>query len=349
MSSISDFNIETFLGSQSVDPINSVESIGGGTEESVRENWREPGYTGSIDYRFRQVSYSSILALHECPRKFQLSRVRAVRADESLDTSITFAFGHAIGEAIQLAFQAFSKEQIIWHLFLKWKPDLLAVDEKRSKSFWHVLFALDRFWSLREQGFLQEYELVRIDDVPAVELGFSINFPDGFRFRGFVDAVLRHKLTGAIIVLEVKTHGAFNLNPAIYKNSAQALGYSVVLDHLFPDLSSYQVLYLVYESKNREFTPIPFTKTYTQRARWIRELLLEVETLKRYAEEDLFPMHGQSCVSRFGYECEYFQVCTLSDEHLIKPCPPEAQDLTEYQVNISIQDLIETQLRKAEA
>jgi hypothetical protein len=236
----------------------------------------------------------------------------------------------------------------MWRMFTGWHvPDLFAVDEKSSKSFWYAVFAVKKFLALREQGFFQEYELVYVDGKPACELSFSIVFPDGFRLRGFVDAILRHKVTGKIVILECKTTNAANLNPAMYKNSAQAVGYSVVLDHMFPELSAYEVLYLVYQTKAKEFTPLPFTKTYLQRALWIRELLLDIEMIKMYDEAGVYPMHGESCYS-FFHECAYFQTCTLSTDVLTKPCTEAEQDKTDYQVVVGFEQLVDTQLSKME-
>lgn len=331
LGNVSGFDAEFFLGS---------------TNGTSQPAFQEPGYEGTIDYRIRQLSYSSLLTLHSCPRKFQLNRLRTThRAEEDLKSTITFAYGHVVGEAIQLAFTDASEDEIIWKMFLGWHTDLLAVDTKGNKSFWEAITALKKFLALRQQGFLQEYELVYYQDIPACELSFLINLPGSFRLRGFVDAVLRHKITGKIIVLEVKTTAAASLNPAVYKNSAQAIGYSIVLDHIFPELSSYEVLYLVYTTKDREFNPIPFTKTYLQRALWIQELLMDVEIIEKYAAASVYPMRGESCFSFFR-ECEYFQTCTLSTEYLTRPCTPAEEDKTQYQITIGLVDLLDTQMKK---
>jgi hypothetical protein len=162
-----------------------------------------------------------------------------------------------------------------------------------------------------------------------------------------VDAVLRHKETGKVLVLECKTTGSTTINPATYKNSAQAIGYSIVLDSIFPELSSYDVLYLVYETKTGSYEPIQFHKTYLQRALWIRELLLDIETIKMYEQAEVYPMRGESCYSFFR-ECEYFNTCTLSTQYLTKPCTEQEEDKIEYQVELSLNDLLTTQLQKAE-
>lgn len=337
---------DEFLDATPVGEFDTAESDDSGTGNTSQETFREKGYTGNTDYRIRQLSYSSLLTLHSCPRKFQLNRLRSThRTEEDQRSTITFAYGHVVGEAIQLALTGLSKEQIIWKMFLMWHTDLLARDEKGNKSFWEAVTALDRFTALREQGFLNEYELVYFQGRPACELSFCIQLPDGFRLRGFVDAVLRHRISGKILVLECKTTGSSALNPATYKNSAQAIGYSIVLDHLFPEMSSYEVLYLIYTTRDREYNPIPFTKTYLQRALWIRELLLDVEMIKLYEDAGVYPMHGESCFSFFR-ECEFFQTCTLSTDYLTKPCTPEEEDRTEYQVVIGLADLLDTQLEK---
>jgi hypothetical protein len=343
-----EFNVDAFLSDLESERLSSEGSDTDRTEESEGAvgGFREQGYEGAIDYRIRQLSYSSLLTLHSCPRKFQLYRLRTTyRTEESLKSTITFAYGHIVGEAIQLALTGASEDEIIWKMYLGWHTDLLNVDEKLKKSFWTAVLALQKFLQLRNQGFLNDYELVYHNGSPACELSFVVNFPGGFRLRGFVDAVLRHKDTGEILVLELKTTGAAAINPATYKNSAQAIGYSIVLDSLFPELSSYTVLYLVYQTKSREYTPIPFMKTFLQRALWIRELLLDIEQIERYEAAEVYPMRGESCVS-FGRECEYFNTCQLSTQYLTKPCTPEEEDKTDYQVVLSLEDLLDSQLRK---
>lgn len=347
MHSSAESMLDDFLSDMVISESSLFGSESDGSDGTVREAWKEPGYEGTTDYRIRQLSYSSLLTLHSCPRKFQLNRLRSShRAEESLKSTITFSYGHVVGEAIQFALQGATEDQIIWRMFTMWHtPDLFDRDDKGNKSFWEAVVAVQRFLSLRAQGFLNEYDLVEFDGKPACELSFAINFPDGFRLRGYVDAVLRNRETGEIIVLECKTTGAASLNPATYKNSAQAIGYSIVLDHIYPELSSYSVLYLIYQTKSREYTPIPFQKSYLQRALWIRELLLDIETIKMYEAAEVYPMRGESCFN-FYRECEYFNTCTLSTSYLTKPCTPQEEDTVQYQINLTLNDLLESQLSK---
>ena len=341
-----EFDHDTFL--QAVEPSsNGSPGIDDEpAESSSTEAFQEPGYEGTTDYRIRQLSYSSLLTLHTCPRKYQLYKLRSsFRSEESTKSSVTFAFGHVVGEAIALSFEGVSLDTIIWKMFIGWHTDLANTDPKLEKSFYTAVIAVQRFHAMRAAGFLEEYDLVYYQGKPAAELSFCINFPDGFRLRGFVDAVLQHRTSGKIIVLECKTTGSVTVNPATYKNSAQAIGYSIILDVIFPTLSAYEVLYLIYQTKSKEFNLIPFEKTYLQRALWIRELLLDIETIKMYEEAEVYPMRGESCYSFFR-ECEYYQTCTLSTEYLTKPCTSAEQDTTEYDITLSLDDLLTTQLEK---
>jgi hypothetical protein len=307
-----------------------------------------------MDIRLKQLSYSSMTTLHSCPRRFQLYKLNSKESDaeEDLPSSITFAFGHLVGTGIQLIMEGKPWSEVLFNSFVNWKLDLFSSDDKRAKSFFKGIAALEKYNALRAAGFLKDYELVYYEGKPATELSFSITFPDGFVYRGFVDAVLRNTKTGEILVLEVKTTSFKNLSPALYKNSAQAIGYSIVLDVLFPTLSSYDVQYLPYKTTEYTYEPMKFTKSYLQRALWIRELLLDIESIKMYEEAGVYPMHGESCYSFFR-ECEYFNLCTLGTDKLTVPLTEkhaekiQKENEEKYQIKLTLDDLINAQLQKA--
>lgn len=310
-----------------------------------------------MDTRLKQLSYSSNLLLHSCPRKFQLYKLASSKPAVDEKSQITFSLGHVVGAGLQDVLQNKSLDTIYWNAFLTWEADLFAEDTKTKKSFWEAMLAIERFTYVRTSSLLDDYELVYYTPegadvpVPAVELSFIINLPNGFKYRGFVDAVLRHKVTDAIMVLEVKTTGMATINPATYKNSAQAIGYSIVLDVLFPELSSYEVLYLVYMTKSREYFPLPFKKSYLQRALWIQELLLDCDTILLYEKAEVYPMHGESCFNYFR-ECEHLHTCTLSTALLTVPITQEQEDKiiadhSQFHINLHVEDLIAAQIAKS--
>jgi len=257
---------------------------------------------GEIDPRLKLLSHSSRTTLHKCPRKYQLYRLSATQvamADQKeVEQGVTFAYGKAVGIGVQSTMEDKTDDQIYLDTFLEWDTGLLDENPKQKKSFWLAIWAVQKFMVLRTQGFLDEYELVYYQGKPAVELSFQIVLPNGYKYRGFVDAVLRHKVTGEIMVLENKTSSG-TANSAMFKNSGQALGYSVVLDILFPEMSSYIVLYLVYETKTMEYVELPFTKSLLQRALWLQELLIDTQLVTLYDSFDTYPMHGEACYDFF--------------------------------------------------
>ena len=312
--------------------------------------------TLSIDPRIKNLSYSGFQNLHACPRRFQLDKLNAaVEKSESQSESLTFLYGHIVGEGIQDIFLGLSEPQVIFNAFLHWKLDLFDANDKQNKSFWTALTAIQQFYRIAKTGAFKDYELVYYNEIPAIEFAFRVDLGDGFYLRGFVDVILRHIPTKKIVVLEIKTSSAVNLNPATYKNSSQALGYSVVLDKLFPLLSSYEVIYFVWLTKKLTYERFDFTKSYVQRALWIREILLEKEKILLYENAGVYPMHGESCFD-FYRECQYLNICTMSTSRLIKPLDAltleDLEKLKEddgrYMIELTVQDLIDVQLKKSE-
>ena len=307
---------------------------------------------GEIDPRILNLSYSSLLSLHSCPRKLQLDRLGSVKESvESISETITFSYGQIVGLGIQMSLEHKSVDECMWAMFLGWKPELFADNPKQNKSFASAIFAVEKFRAMQEQGYLDGYSLVYYEGKPACELSFLITLPNNFKYRGFVDAVLRHDTSGKVIVLECKTSSAATINPATYKNSAQAIGYSIVLDAIFPDLSSYDVLYLIYSCKSYQYEQLEFTKSYVQRARWIQELVLDTQAIQMYHANDCFPMRGESCFSYFR-ECQYMNLCQMQTDRLVSP--PTVKQVIDiaktnetYQIQISLAKLIESQLSKA--
>ena len=304
------------------------------------------------DPRISLLSYSSLLTLHSCPRKFQLYRLKATEDIENpqaaINQTITFAFGHVVGEGIQRLMAGQSEDSVIFQMFLAWYADLADINDKQQKSFYLAVAAIQRFSNMRLFGFLDGWEVLQYNGKPACELAFTISFPDGFKMRGSVDIVLQHIETGKVMVVEVKTSSSTNLNPTTYKNSAQGIGYSVVLDVICPEITSYEVLYLVYLTKDMSYESLKFPKTYLQRATWIQELLLDIETIKLYESTGVYPMRGESC-NNFSRDCEYLNQCTLSTKFITTPySAADHVDNKVYDVELTLMDLINRQMTSNE-
>jgi hypothetical protein len=301
----------------------------------------------------RNLSHSSMELLHSCPRLFQLYRLSIqdgeLSNEDASKKETTFCFGHVVGEGIQLILQGWPMRLVLFKLFTSWYAPLDARDEKKNKSFSEAILAVELFAAKYTAGILlPNYELVILSDgTPAIELGFKIHLGEGFVFKGKIDAILKHKETGEIVVLEDKTSSQNSINPIQYQNSSQALGYGIVVDYLFPTHSSYKVIYLIFNTKSRDYEQFPFDKSFHQRAAWLQSLLLEKETIKLY-ENHVFPMRGENCINRFYQTCTYLNICQTSTEILLsgKIKTPRKEEVGEYQYEFNIEDLIRNQLEK---
>lgn len=307
---------------------------------------------GEIDPRVKLLSHSSRVLLHTCPRKYQLYRLNGRKEEDErtkTESEVTFAFGHAVGIGIQSTLEGKTYNQIMIDTFLGWDTDLLNQTPRQVKSFWLAVHAVERLHAILSAGELEDWELVYYQGKPAVELSFLIKLPNGFKYRGYVDAVLRHKVTGEIRVLEVKTSSG-RAEVANYKNSGQAVGYSVVLDIMFPELSSYEVLYLVYETKSFEYVQLPFNKSLFQRALWLQELIIDCKQIELYESFDVYPMHGESCYDFFR-DCDYLSTCVMDTDKLTQVLTQEWIDKEEaenekFQFKVSFEELVQKQIEK---
>lgn len=298
---------------------------------------------GQIDPRFLRVSYSSNLDFHACPRYYQLNKLEAPRI-QSYQDNVTFAYGHAVGEGIQQYLITRDINKAIWAAFLFWDTDYADADEKRAKSFPEAVAALLMLHELCEDGLLEDYEVAYFNEKPAAELSFRIKFIHT-TYRGYVDLVLRHRITGELLILELKTSSATWVNHYAYKNSAQAIGYSVILDKIAPGTTSYSVLYLVQLTKLGKFEVFEFPKTLHQRALWIKDRLWDEQVLvgmaQSYGNYGIWPTHGESC-TRFGKTCQYMDSCHLSTENQMAPLREnQLEEDTVYDFEFTVEELLE--------
>lgn len=298
---------------------------------------------GQIDPRYLRLSYSGSLEFHACPRSFQLQKLEAPRVVDYSE-NVTFAYGHAVGEGIQQYLITRDITKAIWAAFLFWDCDYADVNEKQKKSFPEAVAALLMFHELCTGGLLDDYEVVEFAGKLAAELSFRIKFLHT-TYRGFIDLVLRHRITGELLILELKTSSATWVNHYNYKNSAQAIGYSVILDKIAPGTTSYSVLYLVQMTKLERFEVFEFPKTYHQRALWIKDRLWDEQVLvgmaQSYGNYGIWPTHGESC-TRFGKTCQYMDSCHLSTENLMSPLREnQLVEEKEYDFEFTVQELLE--------
>lgn len=270
------------------------------------------------------LSYSRQLTLHQCPRKFQLENIYNLGVREN---NVTFAYGHAVAAGVQqLMAEPTNLPLAIVVCAANWDVgmyDELAADKK---SLWYAVRAVELFHSLLSNpatNILKNYEIAYFvndagDKVPAIELTFAIRCHDGYTYEGHIDLILYNPTENSYLILELKTTKFNNLNEASYKNSNQALGYSVVLDSIVRDINasnSYYVLYLIYKSGRMEYETMLFPKNRVKRAHFINNLAIDIEIANLYADTGIYPQHGESCFDFFK-PCGFIDSCNLSDDTL---------------------------------
>ena len=298
-----------------------------------------------------RLSYSTLNTFLSCERLFQLDKLLtgAPPRKDYPSTILGKAFGEGIGSYLQYQDQ----DKALFSLFQSYYP-CLEEEGKSLETCANLLMvafpALDTL--------LEEWELAYFQGKPALELSFLLNnispspVPDiNCYFVGYVDGVLRNRHTGRYAILENKTTGLSlqDLSP-IYKNSSQALGYSIVLDRIAGEAhSSYDVIYLIGKLNPRSlggFSPEllihEYPKTLTDRLNWFITLGMDVERLERMLSYNMFPMRGSSCM-QYMRPCKHFGTCHLRDLDSYKE---EVPDEVEYQFIYDVNELIADHLER---
>ena len=308
---------------------------------------------GEIDPRYTRLSYSTEALLHSCPRKFQLKCLEAERVQDA-STSVTFAFGSTVGMGVAEFMVSRDLEATIFKMFLEWDVDYLAENKQQKKSFPHAVIAIELFKSQLEDGAHSEYEVAEYNGKPAVELSFSVSFPGElaeFTYRGYLDLVLRNIMTGQAGVMENKTNSGTWVNHHMYKNSEQALGYSIILDQIEPGVAAYDVMYYIFMTKLGRYEQFDFPKSHQQRALWLRDRMWNISLVEKLVKEEgnygMWPICSQGCVS-FGRPCEYMDICQLPTESLMAKLKEtqlvdrdrKTGEIAEYDFELTLKELL---------
>lgn len=285
-----------------------------------------------------RLSYSTLELVNVCERMFQLEKLLA---GSSKEDSEHLSFGKAFGAGVAAYLQDQDADRALYEAWLAYWP----IEETDKKNQARCFVALERAFPELDT-LLMEYELVYFEGKPAVELNFRLNIDEEYYYVGYIDAVLRNRFTQKYIVFECKHTGSLLLDlTPFYKNSGQALGYSIVLDRIAgEDQTEYEVMYFVAQL-GKEFNAVRlhtlvFDKTLADRLNWFLMLGLDVERLKRMADLGIYPMRSGSCV-RFNRPCRHFGVCNL---HALDTPKAEEPDEVEYQFIYQLDDLVNDHL-----
>lgn len=276
-------------------------------------------------------SYSYDQILHLCARRFEIMQnwpadvkrtiskeedVQAVATLTEGEGNVDFAFGHCVHAGVQRLFLDSNLDAAIWEAFRAW--DIHLLNTHKSKSFWTAIDAIHKAQVLVQNIKDEGWEVFTVKGKPSIELNFLIHLVKGHKYQGHIDIILRHKQTGEYKVFEIKTTVFVNVDEAMYANSAQPLGYSVIMDTIAPNQVNYEVTYLIWsEAKSgRQWHVMPFMKSRTAKAEWIRDVMSDVDIVEKYKAEGYFPKRGEACYAFFR-RCPYFGTCNLPLKALI--------------------------------
>lgn len=279
-----------------------------------------------IPIHFKRLSHSTMELVKTCERKYQ--KLKLLNTVEQREDTVDTVFGKAFGDAVQCYFVTQSKEAAIMTCWMAYWPIL----QNTKKTQWRCLEALEAAFPVIDR-MLETYEVAYFNGKPASELSFCLFTDSHYYFVGYIDLVLKHRITGKYIVLDAKTTGLelHDLSP-IYKNSPQLIGYSIALDAIAgEDQSVYEVLYFVAKLGRASYEPtievFPYHKTLADRLHWFISLGMDIERLQRMEELNVYPMRGDACL-KYNKPCMFFGTCDLNsfDEPLAPVLDEEHYD-----------------------
>lgn len=281
-----------------------------------------------------RLSYSTMNTLDTCERMYQLDHVLDNGAPR--EESEHFSFGHGFGEGVAHYLVNQDKDAALLTAWLAYWPQV----ETEKKNQAKCINALNVAFSALDD-ILQDYEVVEFEGKAAVELNFRLNIDKTYYYAGHIDVVLKHRWSGQYFIFEVKTTGLalHDIDP-LYKNSGQALGYSIALDRIVGQkLSSYGVVYFVAQL-GKDYNPVmkvlAYEKTLLDRLNWFMTLGLDVERLHRMADLNVYPKRGGSCLN-YMRPCRHFGICGL---HGMDRVAPYVRDKEVYQFEYDMDDLV---------
>lgn len=287
-----------------------------------------------------RLSHSTLNTLDTCERKYQLEHVLDNGAPR--EESEHFSFGHCFGEGVAHYLVHQDRDAALLAGWLAYWPQIETDKKNQAKAINALIVAFDAL-----DNILQDYEVIEFEGKPTVELSFRLNIDDTYYFAGHIDVVLRNRWTGQYFIFEVKTTGLalHDLDP-LYKNSGQALGYSIALDRIVGEkLTSYGVLYFVAQL-GKDYTPkiqvLPYNKTLLDRLNWFMTLGFDVERLHRMAELNVYPKRGGSCLS-YNRPCRQFGTCGL---HAADRPSPFVADKEVYQFEYDMDELVAEHIQR---
>lgn len=262
------------------------------------------------------VSNSSLGTFHSCVRKFFFSKILTGRREAP---SLASELGHALHIGWQTWLETESRELSDW-AYARRYPLLLNSDPTDGRSLEAGLSALDE---IRNNIKMAEWKLASIVDMygntrPAVEVEFEL-WIDGplvggraVVYRGFIDAILQHVVTGEFLIVDLKTTRTEDQNVAAeYKWNDQGLPYGLILQAATgKPVTNFTIAYLCtyVDIVDPRCVFYPVDKKEQDVNDWVQAFWLDIMQLRNYAAMEFWPRTAKSCMA-YKHPCRFFGIC----------------------------------------
>lgn len=287
-----------------------------------------------------RVSYSSLNTAAGCLRKFEFNKLYPRKKRDSEEQ-----FAADVGKALHAAVQHWlihgDENAALWQLMLHF-PYLWEYNQTRDdRNLEAAIATLDE---ILDSVDMSEWELVelRLEDgtvVPAIEVPFEIRLKgmtlsDGRQivYTGWIDAIMRHKATGLIRTLDIKTHrSTLRDATAKYKYDSQQIPYGIIVEHLQANqIDEFEVLYLdcYIDLVEPRVTLYPFMKLQEDLQEWMMDILLELRRIQTAHQMDYFPRTHGGCLA-WNKPCYFLDVCETRNKEAIQTWLLEGEEIAE--------------------
>ena len=290
-------------------------------------------------HRGFRLSPTGVELLRQCPRKYQLDRLKTVKTSDDtlvlIDDSgqVHFDYGHGMEAGIIAYLTTGSLDRALVDMWLAYDTTY----ENQNKTLESLVAGLKSFalaWPINEWK------------LETSQLGFKIDFEDDFGgyYCGYIDGVIRNLHTETLATIECKTTGGNgSYLEAGYQNTEQALAYPAITSFITKNKDFNLACLYVVAVLNKTWVPKiefrSFPKSRSLMLEWLLGLKLTYENeLKQYVNLDFWPMRGTHCKS-FNKPCFHFGVCHLASPgaspELLEDVPTRAEESFEHEIKFS--------------
>lgn len=262
------------------------------------------------------LSFSRLQTLRTCPRMFLC---KELVGSGSYKPSIDTAYGHAFAAGVQELLTSGNLSRAFLAAIEAWDYQYFTDPwgKKHNKSFWYAIASIHQWYYSVYLGLADDYEVATLGGRPAIELFVYLQVGAGYNYQIHIDVVLRSKVSGNLVVCEIKTSG-MPQQRANWENSLQTLGYYTEIAAIAAKCGEQvepEIMYIVQQvgklgdvDANHGFFTFIFAKDRNATAEFMMDLATQTATLETYTGYGYFPKYGHNCV-QFGRPCQFFGTC----------------------------------------